>query len=122
MCIRRLLQSSHLQWARRATFLKHAWHGHRGALRSTHSGGSAYKAVIFDMGGVLIPSPGTVAAGEFCVGFHFWGVEGGGIEWRVAYKLIIGYMSYFFSDIVFNHSMYLRDRVLPSVDVLPICL
>ncbi|XP_004595440.2 acyl-CoA dehydrogenase family member 10 [Ochotona princeps] len=62
MCIRRLLQSSHLQWARRAAFLKHAWSGHQGALRSTHSGGSAYKAVIFDMGGVLIPSPGSVAA------------------------------------------------------------
>lgn len=33
------------------------------------------------MGGVLIPSPGTVAAGELFVLFHFWRLGwGGGIE------------------------------------------
>lgn len=36
----------------------------QGALRWTRSGGHSYRAVIFDMGGVLMPSPGTVAAGE----------------------------------------------------------
>ncbi|XP_062941886.1 acyl-CoA dehydrogenase family member 10 isoform X2 [Cynocephalus volans] len=62
MCIRRLFQFSHLQWAQRATFLKHIQHKHQGTHRWTHSGGSTYRAVIFDMGGVLIPSPGRVAA------------------------------------------------------------
>ncbi|KAM5199738.1 acyl-CoA dehydrogenase family member 10 isoform 2-T5 [Hipposideros larvatus] len=61
MCIRRLFQS-HVQWAWRAAFLKHHQCGHQGARRWTWSGGGPYKAVIFDMGGVLIPSPGTVAA------------------------------------------------------------
>ncbi|XP_014642721.1 PREDICTED: acyl-CoA dehydrogenase family member 10 [Ceratotherium simum simum] len=62
MCIRRLFQSSRLQWAWRAAFLKHIQCRHQGALRWTHSGGGTYRAVIFDMGGVLIPSPGRVAA------------------------------------------------------------
>ncbi|XP_019589433.2 acyl-CoA dehydrogenase family member 10 isoform X2 [Rhinolophus sinicus] len=61
MCIRRLFQSP-LQWARRAAFLKHNQCRHQGARRWTRSGGGPYRAVIFDMGGVLIPSPGTVAA------------------------------------------------------------
>ncbi|KAM8816921.1 acyl-CoA dehydrogenase family member 10 isoform 3-T4 [Rhynchonycteris naso] len=62
MCIRRLLQSSPLQWAWRAAFQKHGQWGHHGGWQRTHSGGSPYRAVIFDMGGVLIPSPGRVAA------------------------------------------------------------
>ncbi|XP_021113126.1 acyl-CoA dehydrogenase family member 10 isoform X7 [Heterocephalus glaber] len=62
MCIRRLFQSSDLQWAWRVAFLRCIQCRWRGAHRWTHSGGSAYRAVIFDMGGVLIPSPGRVAA------------------------------------------------------------
>ncbi|XP_012518923.1 PREDICTED: acyl-CoA dehydrogenase family member 10 isoform X2 [Propithecus coquereli] len=62
MCIRRLLQSAPLQWAWRAAFLKHFQSRHQGTHRWTHFGGSTYRAVIFDMGGVLIPSPGKVAA------------------------------------------------------------
>ncbi|XP_058387415.1 acyl-CoA dehydrogenase family member 10 [Diceros bicornis minor] len=62
MCIRRLFQSSRLQWAWRAAFLQHIQCRHQGAPRWTHSGGGTYRAVIFDMGGVLIPSPGRVAA------------------------------------------------------------
>ncbi|XP_006099094.1 acyl-CoA dehydrogenase family member 10 isoform X1 [Myotis lucifugus] len=62
MCIRRLFRSSHLHWAWRAAFLKHSRCGHQGPWRWTHSGGGPYRAVIFDMGGVLIPSPGKVAA------------------------------------------------------------
>ncbi|XP_033692788.1 acyl-CoA dehydrogenase family member 10 isoform X1 [Tursiops truncatus] len=62
MCLRRLLQSAQLQRAWRAVFVKHGQGRHQGAWRWTHSGGGTYKAVIFDMGGVLIPSPGRVAA------------------------------------------------------------
>ncbi|XP_066226989.1 acyl-CoA dehydrogenase family member 10 isoform X2 [Saccopteryx leptura] len=62
MCLRRLLQFSPLQRAWRAAFRKHGQCGHQGAWRWTHSGGGPYRAVIFDMGGVLIPSPGRVAA------------------------------------------------------------
>ncbi|KAM5311689.1 acyl-CoA dehydrogenase family member 10 isoform 1-T3 [Glossophaga mutica] len=63
MRVGRLFQSSHLQWAWRAAFLKHSQCGPQGAWRWTHSGGGPYRAVIFDMGGVLIPSPGRLAAG-----------------------------------------------------------
>ncbi|XP_045056966.1 acyl-CoA dehydrogenase family member 10 isoform X3 [Desmodus rotundus] len=63
MHIGRLFQSSCLQWAWRAAFLKHNQCGPQGARRWTHSGGGPYRAVIFDMGGVLIPSPGRLAAG-----------------------------------------------------------
>ncbi|XP_044786122.1 acyl-CoA dehydrogenase family member 10 isoform X1 [Bubalus bubalis] len=62
MCLRQLLQSSWLQRAWRAAFLKHVQSRHPGAWRWTHSGGGPYRAVIFDMGGVLLPSPGRVAA------------------------------------------------------------
>ncbi|XP_038431034.1 acyl-CoA dehydrogenase family member 10 isoform X1 [Canis lupus familiaris] len=62
MYIRQLFQSSHLQWAWRAAFLEHIQGRHQRARRWAHSGGGTYKAVIFDMGGVLIPSPGRVAA------------------------------------------------------------
>ncbi|XP_070372163.1 acyl-CoA dehydrogenase family member 10 isoform X3 [Equus asinus] len=62
MCIRQLFQASHLQGAWRAAFLKHIQCRRQGARRWTHSGGGTYRAVIFDMGGVLIPSPGRVAA------------------------------------------------------------
>ncbi|KAB0392469.1 hypothetical protein E2I00_006820 [Balaenoptera physalus] len=62
MCLRRLLQSAQLQRAWRAVFVKHVQGRHQGAWRWTHSGGGTYRAVIFDMGGVLIPSPGRVAA------------------------------------------------------------
>nr|XP_051682775.1 acyl-CoA dehydrogenase family member 10 isoform X3 [Oryctolagus cuniculus] len=62
MCTRRLLQFPLRRWAWGAAFLNRIQCGHRGARRWTHSRGSAYKVVIFDMGGVLIPSPGTVAA------------------------------------------------------------
>ncbi|XP_049554150.1 acyl-CoA dehydrogenase family member 10 isoform X3 [Orcinus orca] len=62
MCLRRLLQSAQLQRAWRAVFVKHGQGRHQGAWRWTHSGGGTYRAVIFDMGGVLIPSPGRVAA------------------------------------------------------------
>ncbi|XP_052510759.1 acyl-CoA dehydrogenase family member 10-like [Budorcas taxicolor] len=62
MCLRQLLQSSQLQRAWRVAFLKHVQGRHPGAWRWTHSGGGPYRAVIFDMGGVLLPSPGRVAA------------------------------------------------------------
>uniref|UniRef100_A0A8D1JR47 Acyl-CoA dehydrogenase family member 10 n=1 Tax=Sus scrofa TaxID=9823 RepID=A0A8D1JR47_PIG len=62
MCIRWLLGSSQLQRAWRAASLKHLPYGHQGTRRWRHSGGSTYRAVIFDMGGVLIPSPGKIAA------------------------------------------------------------
>uniref|UniRef100_A0A8C3WBX7 Aminoglycoside phosphotransferase domain-containing protein n=1 Tax=Catagonus wagneri TaxID=51154 RepID=A0A8C3WBX7_9CETA len=62
MCIRWLLGSPQLQWAWRAVSLKHLPCGHQGTQRWRHSGGSTYRAVIFDMGGVLIPSPGKMAA------------------------------------------------------------
>ena len=69
MCLRQLLQSSQLQRAWRAAFLKHVQGRHPGAWRWTHSGGGPYRAVIFDMGGVLLPSPGRVAAGESSFSF-----------------------------------------------------
>ncbi|XP_003462988.1 acyl-CoA dehydrogenase family member 10 [Cavia porcellus] len=62
MCVRRLFRSSHLQWAWQATFLRTVQARRWGTHRWTHSGGSTYRAVIFDMGGVLIPSPARVAA------------------------------------------------------------
>ncbi|XP_008068444.1 acyl-CoA dehydrogenase family member 10 [Carlito syrichta] len=62
MAVRRLFQSSCLQWALRAAFLKHVRCRTWGTYQRTHHGGRAYRAVIFDMGGVLIPSPGRVAA------------------------------------------------------------
>lgn len=72
MCLRRLLQSAQLQRAWRAVFGKHGQGRHQGAWRWTHSGGGTYRAVIFDMGGVLIPSPGRVAAGELFILLHLW--------------------------------------------------
>ncbi|XP_029778300.1 acyl-CoA dehydrogenase family member 10 isoform X1 [Suricata suricatta] len=62
MCIRWLFRYSQLQQPWRAAFLKHIRCGHQGARRWTHPAGGPYRAVIFDMGGVLIPSPGSVAA------------------------------------------------------------
>uniref|UniRef100_A0A2K6SBQ3 Acyl-CoA dehydrogenase family member 10 n=1 Tax=Saimiri boliviensis boliviensis TaxID=39432 RepID=A0A2K6SBQ3_SAIBB len=62
MCIRSCFQSSCLQWVWRTAFLKHTQLRHQVAHRWTHLGGSTYRAVIFNMGGVLIPSPGRVAA------------------------------------------------------------
>ncbi|XP_058994826.1 acyl-CoA dehydrogenase family member 10 isoform X3 [Mustela lutreola] len=62
MYMRQLFRSSHLQWAWRATFPKHSQGRLQQARRWTHSGGGTYRAVIFDMSGVLIPSPGRVAA------------------------------------------------------------
>ncbi|XP_052024346.1 acyl-CoA dehydrogenase family member 10 isoform X2 [Apodemus sylvaticus] len=63
MCVRRLFQPSSLHWAWRTTALKHPLGRLQGVLRWTHSRGRSYRAVIFDLGGVLVPSPGTVAAG-----------------------------------------------------------
>nr|XP_042124060.1 acyl-CoA dehydrogenase family member 10 isoform X2 [Peromyscus maniculatus bairdii] len=62
MSIRRLFQPSALHWAWRTAAMKSTLGRQQGALRWTHSGGRSYRAVIFDMGGVLVPSPGTVAA------------------------------------------------------------
>nr|XP_055215094.1 acyl-CoA dehydrogenase family member 10 isoform X8 [Gorilla gorilla gorilla] len=62
MCVRSCFQSPRLQWVWRTAFLKHTQRRHQGSHRWTHLGGSTYRAVIFDMGGVLIPSPGRVAA------------------------------------------------------------
>ncbi|XP_029389560.1 acyl-CoA dehydrogenase family member 10 isoform X2 [Mus pahari] len=64
MCVRRLFQPSSLYWAWRTTALNRPLGRHQGVLRWTHSGGRSYRAVIFDMGGVLLPSPGTVAEGQ----------------------------------------------------------
>ncbi|XP_021488839.1 acyl-CoA dehydrogenase family member 10 isoform X1 [Meriones unguiculatus] len=58
----RLFQPSSLHWAWSTAALKHTLGRQQGAFRWTHSGGHSYRAVIFDMGGVLVPSPGTVAA------------------------------------------------------------
>ncbi|XP_029333658.1 acyl-CoA dehydrogenase family member 10 [Mus caroli] len=63
MWVRRLFQPSSLHWAWRTTALNHPLGRHQGVLRWSHSGGRSYRAVIFDMGGVLVPSPGTVAEG-----------------------------------------------------------
>ncbi|XP_016779745.3 acyl-CoA dehydrogenase family member 10 isoform X10 [Pan troglodytes] len=62
MCVRSCFRSPRLQWVWRTAFLKHTQRRHQGSHRWTHLGGSTYRAVIFDMGGVLIPSPGRVAA------------------------------------------------------------
>lgn len=62
MSVRWLFQPSALHWAWRTAALKSTLGRQQGVLRWTHSGGHSYRAVIFDMGGVLIPSPGTVAA------------------------------------------------------------
>ncbi|KAM5238514.1 acyl-CoA dehydrogenase family member 10 [Ctenodactylus gundi] len=62
MSLRRLFRSSHLQCAWRAAFRRHIQCRQLGARRWMHSGSRTYGAVIFDMGGVLIPSPGAVAA------------------------------------------------------------
>lgn len=83
MCIRWLLGSSQLQRAWRAASLKHLPYGHQGTRRWRHSGGSTYRAVIFDMGGVLIPSPGKMAAGELLILFDLWSLEIWGVEKRV---------------------------------------
>nr|XP_044988644.1 acyl-CoA dehydrogenase family member 10 [Jaculus jaculus] len=62
MCIRRLFHTSSLPWPWRTAVLKHSWLRQQAAQRWMHSASNTYKAVIFDMGGVLIPSPGTLAA------------------------------------------------------------
>ena len=72
MYLRQLLQSSQLQRTWRAAFLKHVQGRRPGARRWTHSGGGPYRAVIFDMGGVLLPSPGSVATGELFILLHLW--------------------------------------------------
>lgn len=77
MSIRWLFQPSALHWAA----LRSTLGRQRGVLRWTHSGGHSYRAVIFDMGGVLIPSPGTVAAGKLStltLGVGVGKGEGGG--------------------------------------------
>ncbi|XP_048198876.1 acyl-CoA dehydrogenase family member 10 isoform X2 [Perognathus longimembris pacificus] len=62
MYISRRCWPSCLQWAQRAAVLRHVQCRQQEAHRCKHLGGSTYRAVIFDMGGVLIPSPGKVAA------------------------------------------------------------
>ncbi|XP_012878547.1 PREDICTED: acyl-CoA dehydrogenase family member 10 [Dipodomys ordii] len=62
MYIRRLCWPSRLQCAWRAAVLRHVQCRQQGAHRWKHLGCGTYRAVIFDMGGVLIPSPGKVAA------------------------------------------------------------
>ncbi|XP_037367055.1 acyl-CoA dehydrogenase family member 10 isoform X2 [Talpa occidentalis] len=62
MSLRRLFQSAQLHWAWRGALLKHTRYRRQGTPRWTHSGGGTYRAVIFDMSGVLIPSLGRVAA------------------------------------------------------------
>ncbi|XP_075390665.1 acyl-CoA dehydrogenase family member 10 [Tenrec ecaudatus] len=62
MSLRRLFQASNLQGAWRAALQKQGQSQPPGPHRWTHSGGSPLRAVVFDMGGVLIPSPGSVAA------------------------------------------------------------
>ncbi|XP_055002585.1 acyl-CoA dehydrogenase family member 10 [Sorex araneus] len=59
MCLQKLLESAPLRQAVRTALLR--W-PQRSPRRWTHSAGGPYKAVIFDMGGVLIPAPRTVAA------------------------------------------------------------
>lgn len=76
MSIRCLFQPSALHWAWRTAALKSILGRQQGVLRWTHSGGHSYRAVIFDMGGVLIPSPGTVAAGELST-LSLWGLVWG---------------------------------------------
>ncbi|KAL1768751.1 hypothetical protein HispidOSU_022622 [Sigmodon hispidus] len=62
MSIRRLFEPSAFHWAWRTAAMKSLPGRQQGVLRWTHSGGHSYRAVIFDMGGVLLPSPGMVAA------------------------------------------------------------
>ncbi|XP_045152702.1 acyl-CoA dehydrogenase family member 10 isoform X2 [Echinops telfairi] len=61
MCLLRLFQASNLQGAWRAALRKQGQSQPPGPHRWMHSGGSPFRAVIFDMGGVLIPSPGSLA-------------------------------------------------------------
>ncbi|KAM4827606.1 acyl-CoA dehydrogenase family member 10 [Thomomys bottae] len=62
MYIRRLCWPACLPWAWREAIPRHVQCRWQGAHRWKHLGCSTYRAVIFDMGGVLIPSPGKVAA------------------------------------------------------------
>ncbi|XP_040587633.1 acyl-CoA dehydrogenase family member 10 [Mesocricetus auratus] len=62
MSVRKLFQLSALRETWKTAAMKSTPGRQQGVLRWTHSGGCSYRAVIFDMGGVLMPSPWTVAA------------------------------------------------------------
>ncbi|XP_077164824.1 acyl-CoA dehydrogenase family member 10 isoform X2 [Paroedura picta] len=57
MCLRKLFQTSYCHYARRARIFQHAY-----LTLGRHYASCPYQAVIFDMGGVLLPSPFKLAA------------------------------------------------------------
>nr|XP_048676888.1 acyl-CoA dehydrogenase family member 10 isoform X5 [Caretta caretta] len=61
MGLRRFIQASYFQCARTSGILKHVRYKPPSLVQWRHSGSSLYKAVIFDMGGVLLPSPYRMA-------------------------------------------------------------
>uniref|UniRef100_A0A8C0IUG8 Acyl-CoA dehydrogenase family member 10 n=1 Tax=Chelonoidis abingdonii TaxID=106734 RepID=A0A8C0IUG8_CHEAB len=61
MGLRRFIQASYFQCARTSGILKHVRYKPPSLVQWRYSGSSLYKAVIFDMGGVLLPSPYRVA-------------------------------------------------------------
>nr|XP_042708386.1 acyl-CoA dehydrogenase family member 10 isoform X4 [Chrysemys picta bellii] len=70
MGLRRFIQASYFQCARTSGILKHVRYKPPSLVQRRHSGSSLYKAVIFDMGGVLLPSPYRVA-----------------VEWEVRHRI-----------------------------------
>ncbi|XP_042708386.2 acyl-CoA dehydrogenase family member 10 isoform X4 [Chrysemys picta bellii] len=70
MGLRRFIQASYFQCARTSGILKHVRYKPPSLVQWRHSGSSVYKAVIFDMGGVLLPSPYRVA-----------------VEWEVRHRI-----------------------------------
>ncbi|XP_075754847.1 acyl-CoA dehydrogenase family member 10 isoform X1 [Pelodiscus sinensis] len=61
MGLRRFIQVSYFRCARTSGILKHVRYKPPSLVQWRHSGSCLYKAVIFDMGGVLLPSPYRVA-------------------------------------------------------------
>ncbi|XP_067395613.1 acyl-CoA dehydrogenase family member 10 isoform X1 [Emydura macquarii macquarii] len=58
----RFIQASYFQCARTSGIPKHVRYKPPSLVQWRHSGSCLYKAVIFDMGGVLLPSPYKIAA------------------------------------------------------------
>lgn len=69
MCIGKLFQVCYYHHARRSRILQRIFRQSPNSALGRNYTSCHYKAVIFDMGGVLLPSPFKLAAGE-C---FFWG-------------------------------------------------
>ncbi|XP_063820462.1 acyl-CoA dehydrogenase family member 10 isoform X2 [Pseudophryne corroboree] len=61
MLITRVFQASYLRPSKAASVWRHCLFTQRSSIRWSHAASCAYKAVIFDMGGVLLPSPYKLA-------------------------------------------------------------